>query len=139
MTRAQRNFTDDEKAAVLATVVACTGNCAEAARTCQRNGLPVTERTVERWYADSPETVSVVSARKRAELRDMMVGIAHTGAGIEQRALDHLTTLPVADTIEHLSTVNRVTGTAIDKAALLGGEPTERVAHVVDLDLSHGD
>lgn len=134
MSRAQRSYTDEQRAAALAAVRMSGGNVCRAAADA---GVP--ETTVRRWLREAPETVAKLADEKAADLATLMYDIAYRGAGLERRALAHFESLTDKEVAAHLPEINRVTGTAIDKCQLLGGGATERVEHVIDLDLSRAD
>ena len=134
MTRGHVTYTDEAKAVALAALRASRWNYSETERL-----TGIDRRSLRRWATETPEAVEQIAQQKSADLSSLMADIAYRGARLERRAFDHFETLTDAEIAEHLPEINRVTGTAIDKTQLLGGEPTERVAHVVDLDLSHGD
>lgn len=134
MTRRRREYTDEEKAAALAALRASKGNYSEAARLTNTD-----ESNVRRWAKSAPGVVAEIAEQKSADLATLMHDIAYRGAGLERRAFTHFESLTDAEIAQHLPEINRVTGTAIDKAQLLAGEPTSRTEHVVDIDLANAD
>lgn len=118
---ARRTYTDDEKAAGLAALTAHGGDLRKAAR-----AAGVSARTLGRWRDTAPAAVAAIATQKTADLADMMRGIAERAAGLTGLALGSIEGAddPGGLALEHLSDLNRITGTAIDKVRLLSGEPT---------------
>ncbi len=115
MARRYQDYTEEDRAAILATLQACAGNVAECSR---RSGVP--EQTIRDWRdgkhaAPSPQSVD----EKRKPLADIFEEIAYSACGV------------APDKMEEASFAQVMTGAAIavDKMRLLREQPTSIGEH----------
>lgn len=118
---ARRTYTDDEKALGLAALTMHGGDVSKAARAA---GVP--RGTLQGWMRESSETVQQIQQEKKAELADLMERIATRASGLVGDALGAIEAArdDGKTALAHIADLNRVMGTAVDKRALLRGEPT---------------
>lgn len=114
MSKRQRKYTDDERAAAMALLESFGGNVAKTAR---QSGFP--ENTIRNWRDGKGMVPPEVVANKKDDLADLFEREAIGALGM------------AAAKRESASYRDLVTGAAIaaDKIQLLRGEPTERIAH----------
>lgn len=123
---ARRNYTDEERAAGLAALALYGGDASKAAR---EVGVP--RNTLLRWRDNAPEVVRQIGQDKAEELTARLDRIADRAAQLQTRALEVLESGADDLLLDNWAHVNRAMGTAIDKARLLRGEPTENASVTV--------
>lgn len=127
--RDRKVYTPEEKAAGLAALAANGDDVSKAAR-----DLGVSRSTLRRWRDNAPEAVRQIGQQKKADLAELLEGLARKAAGVQDTLLDHVAQGDhLEDALAHWSDVNRVMGTALDKAANLRGEPSARTVHELSI------
>lgn len=131
MTKARREYTDEEKAAALAALRLHGGDASKAAR---EMGIP--RQTLLRWRDSAPDVVRQIGQDKTDGIAVMMDRIARRAAGLVEKGMDYIDSATLADedgnvtdisgavAAKALPELNRVMGTAVDKGQLLRGDPT---------------
>ena len=104
-------------------------------RTARDCGVP--RGTLRGWIAN-PDNAAPADLRqsKRTQLREMWERIATKAGACTDAVLDGAQDAPDPRELRAYATTAAI---ATDKVLLLGGEATERIEHVVDLDLTHAD
>lgn len=135
--RNRRTYTDEEKAAGLAALVAHGGDVSKAAR-----ASGISARCIARWRDETPAAVAEIADGKREDLAAMMDRIARRAVGYIDLAFDAMDAAKTRNgdsmtgvmALERLSELNRIAGTAVDKTQLLSGGATARIEHDVVID-----
>jgi len=126
VTRQHTEYTDEERAAYLAMFAAGGKSRRAFAR---EKGIPHT--TLQHWINGDTEIDSTIGTQEKArleELYDAEIRAALAAASVEgKRASAAYRDLIVA------------VGILDDKVTRSRGDPTERIEHVIDLDLSRAD
>ena len=135
MTR--QHWSDEERAAVLAVLDANGGPTKLGAVTRTARDCGVSRGTLRRWIANPANAAPAhVRLDTRAQLREMWERVAGKAGACTEAVLDASQDAPDPRELRAYATTAAI---ATDKVLILGGEATERIEHVVDLDLTHAD
>lgn len=131
MPRAQRRYSDEERAVAVAALSQEGGN---VTRTARITGIAAT--TIRNWARGIGEPSPELVAKKTADLAAMMLGIVERSAGISEKALKAIDAekMTVELALAVLPIVTRSGGVAFDKYQLSTGGVTARIEHEVIID-----
>ena len=119
MSRQQRRYTPEEIAAALAILEANGGN---VSRTARDMGVP--RKTLASWAESNGPAMPDGETRQQEKetLADVFERVAYRAAGLQDVAMAWIEERGGEVAAKHLSDLNRVGGTAVDKTQLLRGQ-----------------
>lgn len=123
---ARRHYSDADRAAALAVYDSTADQVHRLRDAARQFGCP--ESTLRSWLADRGRAAPAeVRAQKIESLADVFERVAYRAAGLQDVAMAWIEERGGEVAAKHLSDLNRVGGTAVDKTQLLRGQATSRV------------